>query len=284
MGFRIEGRDLQTGQPVAPYETRADTEPDARAEAERLGVHILSLTPIDAPTAEVEYASTLADWTLTPLSWNVGRWSLVRLGFEHPRWAKWLYRPLAVSALLLKTKVLFKAFSAASVSVLAAIGLDAHPAVIALVLLPVLLLGPLLVCKPYVFAQLRRLHAPGGLDSRHWLRANDGVLHHFDGRREDTVRPGQVASVHDLPHFVLISTRDAREIAVPKPAFHSATLARRFILTLADAASIEPTLDFRSEWVGQREPVSPFARFLGQLLLFALGAIMLVLLLLLFTR
>lgn len=208
MGFRIEAQDLHTGQPVAPYETRADSETEARAEAARLGVHILSLTRIDEPAAEATYsAPTLADWKLVPL----------------------------------------------------------------------------LVCKPYVFAQLRRLHAPGGLDSSHRFRANEGQLLHFDGLRESTLRAEQVASVHDLPHFVLISTHAKREIAIPKSAFHSATLARRFIITLAEAASIEPALDFHSEWVGQRKPAAPIARLLGQFILFALGAVMLMLLLMLFT-
>lgn len=259
MGFRITATDRQTGRPVASYDTRTGSEAEARAEAERLGVEVVALEAIEPPgvgTSDVTGPS-LADWNALPLRWRVTPWTLVRLGFEHPRWGRWLYLPLAVSASLIRTKVLPKMLAATLVAAFAAIGIQADPGTVLLLLMPVLLFGPLLAIKPYVFSQLRRHHARAGFDFEQHLRAGDGELHYYDGRLTQVISIDHIAGIDDLPRFVLLSTRRSQELAIPKSAFHSAIRARRFVLALAAAAGIAPRLDYRSEWVGERKPTGP---------------------------
>jgi hypothetical protein len=149
MGFRVSAIDLASGKPVADYDTRAATADLAREEAARLGVRILGLSPLHAPVEAVPgSAPALLEWDEKPLGWSVRTWSLMRLGFEHPRWGAWLYRPLMVPLLLLKSKVLLKWFAASLASMLAMVGFDAPPAAIMLAMVPALLLGPLLLLSP----------------------------------------------------------------------------------------------------------------------------------------
>lgn len=277
MGFRITATDRLTGRPVAPYDTRSSSEAEARAEAERLGVEVVALEAIERPGVGTDDVSgpSLADWNEQPLRWRVTPWTLVRLGFEHPRWGRWLYLPMAISASLLRIKVVLKLFAAALVSALAAIGIQADPVTILLLLIPVLLFGPLLAIKPYVFAQLRHHHARAGFDFDQHLRAGDGELHYYDGRRTQAIAIDLIAGIDDLPRFVLLSIRRSQELAIPKSAFYSALRARRFVVALADAAGITPRLDYRSEWVGERKPTGPghqlFRTFALVLLLIALA-------------
>lgn len=86
MPFRVSGHDLVSGRPCAPYETRAASEAEAHAEAERLGVRIGTLEPI-ASLAAREQADevALADGSWPRLQWRTSRWALIRLGLEHPR-------------------------------------------------------------------------------------------------------------------------------------------------------------------------------------------------------
>jgi hypothetical protein len=276
MGFRVSAVELAGRQPVADYETRAATAEMAHAEAQRLGVEIVELLPLDAPDEPpADTAPDLAEWQAKTMVWIVRRWSLVRLGFEHPTWGKWLYRPVVFGALLLKTKVALKLFAAAVVSMLAMIGVSAHPAGITFALALVMVLGPFLLIKPLVFRELQRMHARAGFDRRHRIEVRDDGLLHFDGVDEYVLDPDRIVSVHELPHFVLIGTRSRREIAIPKAAIHPSVHARRFAIALARAAGIAAQLDFRSEWVGERRQDTPAERFRNAMIFFALGAVIL---------
>ncbi len=273
MGFRVTAIDCQTGRPVASYDTRTGSEAEARAEAERLGVEVVALEAIERPgvgTGDISDPS-LADWNEQPMRWRVTPWTLVRLGFEHPRWGRWLYLPLAVSAGLIRAKVLLKLLAAALVAALAAIGIKADPGAVLLLLMPVLLFGPVLAIKPYVFSQLRRHHARAGFDFEQHLRAGDDELHYYDGRRTQAIAVDLIAGIDDLPRFVLLSTRRSQELAIPKSAFYSSLHARRFVLALAAAAGITPRLDYRSEWVGERKPTGPAQQLVRTLALVLLA-------------
>jgi hypothetical protein len=88
----------------------------------------------------------------------------------------------------------------------------------------------------------------------------------------------RIVTVHELPHFVLITARSEREIAIPTAAFRSSLMARRFARELAQAAGIEPMLGFRSEWLGQRKPKGAGAGPVGLGILIGLVAVMLLIL------
>jgi hypothetical protein len=271
MRYRITARDIASGQLVAPYDTRAIDERAARDEAARLGVEILSLTALAARETCVPAAhppgDALAEWHESRLAWKVRPGTLVRLGFEHPRWGKWLYRPLLVSALLIRTKVALQFFAAAIVGLLGMIGIQADPGAVALFAALAALALPLLLLKPWIYRQLKRTQARAGLGVPQLVAVSSTGLVVFDGRDERRLPLEQLARVYELPHFVLLQSTSGVELAIPKQAFASAARARRFAQEVAAAAGVEPDLGFRSEWLGRRHSEQSQGRIVGAFLL-----------------
>lgn len=280
MGFRVVGVDRETGKTLAPYDTRAESESTAHAEAARLGVSIVALTPIAVDAADPMFskATTLANWSAHPLHWRPTAWTLARLGFEHPRWGKWLTWPLAVSVGIIRAKVLFKWLMMSVVTALAGVGIEADPVLVMLTLIPVLILGPLLAVKPFVFTRLRREHAQAGFDIEHLLHVGPERLRYYDGERERTVQVTAIAAVHELRHFVLLVTRDRREIAVPRTSFLSPARGFAFVRALSEAAGVQPDLSDREAAERARKPKPRASKaFVACLLLIPLVVILVLL-------
>jgi hypothetical protein len=85
----------------------------------------------------------------------------------------------------------------------------------------------------------------------------------FDGRQERRLRPRELVRIYELPHFVLLMSRNGSELAIPKPAFASGSRARRFARALASVAGFEPDLGFRSEWMGRSPHAGSQGRVFG---------------------
>jgi hypothetical protein len=280
MGYRISGHDLVTGRPCAPYETAADTEEEARAEAARLHIRITAIEPITALAARQRADDVaLPDWDWPLLQWRTRRWALVRLGLEHPRWGRVLWATAVASAMLVRSKIVPAMIAVLIGAGLAAAGLRADPEMLFVVMIFATLFLPLMLAKPWIFHRLARTHAPDGFDAERRLRVDKGEIRWFDGRHERTLPAGTVRRVHQLPHSVLVGLRYGGEISIPLEAFANPGWARRFATRLAESAGIEPHLGFRSAWLGQKEELTPLAKaivatmagiFVGMVLLIVL--------------
>jgi hypothetical protein len=258
MGFRVSARDRQSGQAVADYDTRAASPAAARDEAARLGVEILALHPL-APGHDPLAPPTLTEWTHDPLHWRATHWTLLRLGFEHPEWGRVLYRSLLIPLASIKAKFLLRGLAAALVALLAALGVQADPARVTLLLILVLAFVPLLATKAWVLARLRRQHARAGVGLAQQLRIGESWLDHHDGAHETRIACAGVRTVHELPHFVLLGLDGGAELAIPASAFAARSQRRRFAQAVAATRGIAAQLDYHSEWLGRRKDqrVSP---------------------------
>jgi hypothetical protein len=283
MGFRVSGHDLVSGRPAPPYESRAASEAEAQAEAARLGIRILTLEPIASLGAQdAADEAALAGWNWPSLRWETGRWDLVRLGFEHPRWGKVLAITAMVTAVIARVKLVPVTLAGVITTALVAAGWKADPGLVLLATFASGLFLPLLVVKPWVFRRLRRAHASDGFGRERRLEVRDGEVRWFGGAAERVLEVGEIRQVHELPHSVLIGLRPGHEIVIPKSAFANPAWARRFAERLADASGIVPELGFRSAWMGQRRTQGSSERtilaVMAALLCFLVGLLVLLLL------
>lgn len=285
MGYRISGHDLVTGRPCAPYETAANSEDEAHAEAARLRIRITAIEPIEALAARQRADEVaLPDWDWPLLQWRTRRWALVRLGLEHPRWGRVLWATAIASAMLARSKIVPAMIAVLIGAGFAAAGLRADPRMLLAVMIFATLLLPLMLAKPWIFHQLARTHAPDGFGTERRLKVSRGEIRWFDGRHERTLPAGAVRRVHQLPHSVLVGLGHGREIAIPLEAFPNAGWARRFATRLAESAGIEPHLGFRSAWLGQKEELTPLAKAFVASMAGILVALMLLIVLMILWR
>ncbi len=269
MGFRVECVDAESGRAMEGYVTRAASEAEVRAEADRLGVRITDLTPLDTPPLpDPDDAPLATRWNGRALRWRVEPSVLFRLGFEHPRWGARLYTTLLASVVLVRLKVMFPVLVVSAAGLFAAIGLELSGLTVSLLLSVIVLLVPFALCKRYVLAKLREAHAPRGFPTLHSLTLEGDELVHDRGGLERRIALRQIGEVHELPRFLLISLRDGCEVAVPRQAFAGASRIRAFSSLLAEATSAPLHKAYRSSWVGP-EPLIKLNSRLGGFVIFA---------------
>ncbi len=273
MGFRVECVDAETGRAIAGYVTRAGSEAEVRAEAERLGVRITNLAPLDTPQIpDAGEASRATRWNGRPLRWRVEPAVLFGLGFEHPRWGTRLYTSLAVSIALVKWKAVLAFFVVSVAGLLAAIGLDPSGEIVfAMVVLAVLVL-PFALCKRHALRRLRATHAPDGFPTLHTLSIEGDELVHDRGGFERRWPLGQICEVHDLPRFLLVTLRDGSEVAIPHRAFAGASQVKAFSSLLIKTTGARLHQAYRSSWVGPEPLIKTNPRLGWLLIIAAVGA------------
>jgi hypothetical protein len=278
MPFRVSGHDLVSGRPCAPYETHEVNEAEAHAEAERLGVRISGLEPIASLAARDQAdALALSDWSWPRLDWRTTRWSLLRLGLEHPRWGKVLATTASVAALIGRIKVVPMLLATLAGAGLAAAGLGSDPETLGGIMLLATPLVPILVAKPLVYRHLRKVHAADGFDRERRLRVSKGSTHWFDGQCERPIA-GEVAEIFDLRHSILLRCRDGGEIAIPVSCFDSPPAARHFAERLAALHEVKLRT---SPWSSKQRGDSAVQNFFAWIWFALIGTMLMFLILLL---
>lgn len=258
MPFRVHGLFLVSGAPVQPYTTRALDAAAAEAEAARLGVRIERLEDWDP--SEMQHAASAVPSPVPPVAppqeWRAIEWSwttprLLRLGFEHPDWARRMYLAYVFSMILMGGRgALIKLIAFPLAALLALFGIGVDPKALPLLLLPVLLLWPLLLLKPYIYWRLRRQHAPNGMATTQRLYWDSVIqaLIHDDGRQRRRFDRQRWHRAFGLRHAVLLQARDGTELVIPNQALQH-PLPSRFLDYLdQQLAGVQVMRRYRHPW------------------------------------